>query len=82
MFSTFKLPRVAELRSLILMLGDPLNLVAAAFDAVDAAGDAVWMAEVPDESTLVWSSMPRCARASRGPDTVVALLAVNEVPAW
>jgi len=50
---------VAELRSLIVVLGDQLDLDAAAFDGFDAAADAVWMAEVAEESTHVWSSKPR-----------------------
>jgi deoxyribodipyrimidine photolyase-related protein len=50
---------VAELRSLIVVLGDQLDLDAAAFDGFDAALDAVWMAEVAEESTHVWSSKPR-----------------------
>jgi len=50
---------VAELRNLVLVLGDQLDLEAAAFDGFDAAHDAVWMAEVAEESTHVWSSKPR-----------------------
>ena len=50
---------MAELRSLIVVLGDQLDLDAAAFDGFDAAVDAVWMAEVAEESTHVWSSKPR-----------------------
>jgi deoxyribodipyrimidine photolyase-related protein len=50
---------VAELRSLVLVLGDQLDLDAAAFDGFDAAQDAAWMAEVAEESTHVWSSKPR-----------------------
>jgi deoxyribodipyrimidine photolyase-related protein len=50
---------VAELRKLIIVLGDQLDLDAAAFDGFDASLDAVWMAEVPEESTHVWSSKPR-----------------------
>jgi deoxyribodipyrimidine photolyase-related protein len=50
---------VAELRSLIVVLGDQLDIDAAAFDGFDAAVDAVWMAEVSEESTHVWSSKPR-----------------------
>ena len=49
----------AELRDLVLVLGDQLDLDAAAFDGFDAAHDAVWMAEVAEESTHVWSSKPR-----------------------
>ncbi|AUB84713.1 cryptochrome/photolyase family protein [Candidatus Thiodictyon syntrophicum] len=50
---------MAELRRLVLALGDQLDLEAAAFDGFDAAQDAVWMAEVTEESTHVWSSKPR-----------------------
>ena len=50
---------MAELRQLVLVLGDQLDLDAAAFDGFDAAQDAVWMAEVAEESTHVWSSKPR-----------------------
>ena len=50
---------MAELRSLIVVLGDQLNSDAAAFDGFDAVVDAVWMAEVAGESTHVWSSKPR-----------------------
>jgi len=52
---------VAELRHLVLVLGDQLDLDAAAFDDFDASRDAVWMAEVAEESTHVWSSKPRIA---------------------
>jgi deoxyribodipyrimidine photolyase-related protein len=52
---------VAELRNLVLVLGDQLDLDAAAFDGFDANLDAVWMAEVAEESTHVWSSKPRTA---------------------
>ncbi len=50
---------MAELRSLIVVLGDQLDLDAAAFDGFDAERDAVWMSEVAEESTHVWSSKPR-----------------------
>lgn len=49
------------MRDLVLVLGDQLDLDAAAFDGFDAAQDAVWMAEVAEESTHVWSSQPRIA---------------------
>jgi deoxyribodipyrimidine photolyase-related protein len=52
---------VAELRSLVLVLGDQLDLEAAAFDGFDAARDAAWMAEVAEESTHVWSGRARIA---------------------
>lgn len=48
-------------RHLVLVLGDQLDLQAAAFDGFDAAQDAVWMAEVAEESTHVWSAQPRIA---------------------
>ncbi len=52
---------MSALRTLVLVLGDQLDLDAAAFDGFDPAQDAVWMAEVAEESTLVWSSQPRTA---------------------
>ncbi len=52
---------MAELRTLVLVLGDQLDLEAAAFDGFDAGVDAVWMAEVAEESTHVASSQPRTA---------------------
>jgi deoxyribodipyrimidine photolyase-related protein len=52
---------VADCRSLVIVLGDQLDLDAAAFDGFDPAQDAVWMAEVAEESTHVWSSRPRTA---------------------
>ena len=50
---------MSELRSLIIVLGDQLDPEAAAFDGFDPSKDAVWMAEVEEESTHVWSSKPR-----------------------
>jgi deoxyribodipyrimidine photolyase-related protein len=47
------------MRNLIVVLGDQLDLDAAAFDGFDAGLDAVWMAEAAEESTHVWSSKPR-----------------------
>ncbi len=52
---------MAELRTLVLVLGDQLDAEAAAFDGFDPTLDAVWMAEVAEESTHVWSSKPRTA---------------------
>ena len=49
------------MRSLVLVLGDQLDLDSSAFDGFDPAHDAVWMAEVAEESTHVWSSQPRIA---------------------
>ncbi|MES2991929.1 MAG: cryptochrome/photolyase family protein [Pseudomonadota bacterium] len=47
--------------ALVVVLGDQLDLDAAAFDGFDPQADAVWMAEVAEESTHVWSSQPRIA---------------------
>lgn len=49
------------MHDLVLVLGDQLDLDASAFDGFDPAQDAVWMAEVGEESTHVWSSQPRIA---------------------
>jgi deoxyribodipyrimidine photolyase-related protein len=50
-----------RLRNLVIVLGDQLNLDAAAFDGFDPQLDAVWMAEVAEESTHVWSAKQRIA---------------------
>jgi deoxyribodipyrimidine photolyase-related protein len=50
-----------ELRSLILVLEDQLDRHSSAFGDFDPEQDAVWMAEVSDESTHVWSSKQRIA---------------------
>jgi len=52
---------LSKLRSLVIVLGDQFDHAAAAFDDFDAAQDAVWMAEVAEESEHVWSSKPRIA---------------------
>jgi deoxyribodipyrimidine photolyase-related protein len=52
---------MTRLRTLVVVLGDQLDLDAAAFDGFDPAHDAVWMAEVAEESTHVWSSRQRIA---------------------
>jgi deoxyribodipyrimidine photolyase-related protein len=51
----------ARPRHLVLVLGDQLNQDSAAFDGFDPACDAVWMAEVAEESTHVWSHKARIA---------------------
>ena len=50
---------MAELRTLVIVLGDQLDLDAAAFDGFDPQQDAVWMAEAAEESTHVASSKQR-----------------------
>ena len=49
----------ATLRHLVVVLGDQLNEDATAFQDFDPARDAVWMAEVTQESTHVPSSKQR-----------------------
>lgn len=50
-----------QLRNLVLVLGDQLHADSAAFDDFDPARDAVWMAEVAEEATHVWSHKARIA---------------------
>jgi deoxyribodipyrimidine photolyase-related protein len=45
----------------VVALGDQLDPQSAALDGFDPAADAVWMAEVREESTHVWSTKPRTA---------------------
>jgi deoxyribodipyrimidine photolyase-related protein len=48
-------------RHLVLVLGDQLDRGSAAFDGFDRARDMVWMAEVAEESTHVWTHKARIA---------------------
>ena len=50
-----------RLRNLVVVLGDQLNLDAAVWDDFDADQDVVWMAEVSDESTRIWTHKARIA---------------------
>ena len=52
---------MTAVRTLVVVLGDQLDADASAFDGFDAGCDAVWMAEVEEESTHVHSSKPRIA---------------------
>lgn len=49
----------SQLRNLILILGDQLDEHASALSDFDPSQDAIWMAEVAEESTHVWSSKQR-----------------------
>ena len=49
------------LRTLVVVLGDQLDMDAAAFDGFNPEQDAVWMAEVAEEATHVWSGKQRIA---------------------
>lgn len=48
-------------RHLVCILGDQLDAESSAFADFDIESDVVLMAEVPEESTHVWSSKPRTA---------------------
>ena len=48
-------------RHLVLILGDQLDAKSTAFDGFDLKLDAVWMAEVAEEATHVWSHQARIA---------------------
>ena len=56
-----KTPAGQRLRYLVLVLGDQLDERSAAFDGFDAEQDVVWMAEVGEEATPVWSHKARIA---------------------
>ncbi len=47
--------------SLVIVLGDQLDRGGAAFDGFDRGRDRVWMAEVAEESTHVWTHKARIA---------------------
>lgn len=51
----------ARPRHLVIVLGDQLDIDSAGFDGFDSGQDAVWMAEVAEESTHVWSHKARIA---------------------
>ncbi len=48
-------------RNLIIILGDQLNISSSALQGFDRKRDKVWMAELPEESTHVWSHKARIA---------------------
>ncbi len=50
-----------DMGSLVIVLGDQLDRHSSAFDDFDADRDTVWMAEVAEESTHVWSAKQRIA---------------------
>jgi deoxyribodipyrimidine photolyase-related protein len=51
----------AKVRHLVIVLGDQLDANATALQGFDPAQDVVWMAEVAEESTHVWSAKQRIA---------------------
>ena len=54
-------PLPARVRHLVLVLGDQLDEESSAFAGLDPLQDVVWMAEVTEESTHVWSAKQRIA---------------------
>ena len=50
---------LSKCQKLVLVLGDQLNADSAAFDDFDLEKDCVWMAEVREESTHVWTHKAR-----------------------
>ena len=50
-----------KVRHLVVVLGDQLDLQSSALEGFDATQDVVWMAEVVEESTHVWSAKQRIA---------------------
>lgn len=54
-----KLP--TKVRNLVIVLGDQLDEKSSALQNFDPAQDVVWMAEVTEESTHVWSARQRIA---------------------
>ena len=51
----------AQVRHLVIVLGDQLDAQSSALEGFDATQDVVWMAEVDQESTHVWSAKQRIA---------------------
>jgi len=51
----------AKVRNLVLVLGDQLDEQSSALQGFDPTQDVIWMAEVAEESTHVWSAKQRIA---------------------
>ena len=69
-----------KLRCRVLILGDQLDRASSAFDDFDPSRDSVWMAEVAEESTHVWSSRMRIAVFLSGMRHFAAELRARGVP--
>ena len=77
-------------RHIVLILGDQLDPNSEALDGFDPARDRIWMAEVPEEATHVWSHKARIAlflaamrhhaKALRARDWPVDYLRLGEHP--
>jgi deoxyribodipyrimidine photolyase-related protein len=55
------LPFPGKVRNLVIVLGDQLDAQSSALEGFDPVQDVVWMAEVAQESTHVWSAKQRIA---------------------
>jgi deoxyribodipyrimidine photolyase-related protein len=51
----------SKVRNLVIVLGDQLDMQSSALQDFDPVQDVVWMAEVHEESTHVWSAKQRIA---------------------
>jgi deoxyribodipyrimidine photolyase-related protein len=58
---TSKASLPTPLRNLVIVLGDQLDAESSALEGFDAPQDVIWMAEVAEESTHVWSAKQRIA---------------------
>ncbi len=56
---TLPTPLPAKVRNLLVVLGDQLDADSSALQEFDPSQDVVWMAEVAEESTHVWSAKQR-----------------------
>ena len=54
-------PLPANVRNIVIVLGDQLDEKSSALDGFDVAQDVIWMAEVAQESTHVWAAKQRIA---------------------
>jgi len=59
--TTGQVTQPTKVRNLVIMLGDQLDPKSSALQGFDPAQDVVWMAEVAEESTHVWSAKQRIA---------------------
>jgi deoxyribodipyrimidine photolyase-related protein len=68
------------MRNLIVVLGDQLDRDSSVFDDFDAAQDLIWLAEVTEESTHVWSHKARIALFLSGMRHFAAELIARQWP--
>ncbi len=59
--SSRTVPLPTPVRNLVIVLGDQLDAESSALQGFDATQDVIWMAEVAEESTHVWSAKQRIA---------------------